>query len=287
MRSLKHIFILIPFLFSGVYIKAQEEAEKKAPDLTFTVKKLTDGSFELKSRLSLFENKIDYPVSGAIVNFTIGSADSLVRIENNVTDRNGYAYAFIKAGNHLKRDPDGVINATAAFAGDSKYEPAEAEATFTETRLTVLCEMVDTIKTVKVEAYKINADGTEAPLKEEAVTVSVQRMFSRLPIGEVTLDEEGKGSVEFPVNLPGDSVGNLQVVAFIADHEIYGNIEASTEIKWGIPKQQVLVTHRALWTQIAPLWMIVSLTILLIGVWAHYIYVIIQLIIVKLKGAKQ
>jgi hypothetical protein len=111
-------------------------------------------------------------------------------------------------------------------------------------------------------------------------------MFSRLPIGEVSLDETGKGSVEFPSDLPGDSLGNLQVVAFIAENESYGNIESATTVQWGKPKQTLSLTHRALWTQIAPMWMIVSLTFLLIGVWAHYVYVLAQILKIRIKGKK-
>jgi hypothetical protein len=38
---------------------------------------------------------------------------------------------------------------------------------------------------------------------------------------------------------------------------------------------------RELWTPIAPLWMIITLIIMLTGVWAHYIYAIIQLVLIK------
>jgi hypothetical protein len=287
MKSIKHILLsfllVLAFTFAG---KAQDtEVEKKAPDLIFTVMRLSDGGYELKSRLVILEKKIDYPVSGAKIDYTIG-ADSLITINGNITDNHGYAYAYIKPGVRIPRDKEGVITAIAAYEGSDVNEAASAEAIFTEARIKLTCEMVDTVKTAKVEAYKINADGSETPLSGETVTVSVQRMFSKLPIGDASLDESGVGTVEFPNDLPGDSTGNLQVIAFMSEHETFGNIESSVQAQWGIPKAKVLVTHRALWTQIAPMWMIVSLTILLIGVWAHYTYVIIQLIYIKIKGKK-
>jgi hypothetical protein len=283
LHILSSFLLVFAFTFTG---KAQDkEIEKKTPDLIFTVKKLSDGGFELKSRLVILEKKIDIPVSGAKIDFAIGT-DSPVTIDGNITDRNGYAYAFIKPGVKIPRDKDGIITVNATYAGSDLNEPASAEAIFTEARIKLTCEMVDTIKTAQVEAYKINADGSETPLSGETVTVSVQRMFSKLPIGDASLDEAGLGTVEFPNNLPGDSIGNLQVVAFISEHETYGSLETAVQAQWGIPKEKVLVTHRALWTQIAPMWMIVSLTILLIGVWAHYTYVAIQLIYIKIKGKK-
>lgn len=287
MRSMKiYIISILLILYLNPRLKAQDNGtEKKTPDLTLVVKKLTDGSFELKSRLSLFENRIDIPVAGSKVDFSIGS-DSLIRIEGNTTDKNGYAIAYIKPGVKIARSKEGIINATAEFSGDNQYEAATAEVVFTETRIAVSCELVDTIKTVMVEGYKIDASGNETPLSGESVTVSVQRMFSRLPIGDVSLDETGKGSLEFPSDLPGDSLGNLQVVAFIAENETFGNIESSVTVQWGKPKQPLSMIHRALWTQIAPMWMIVSLTFLLIGVWAHYVYVLAQIIKIKIKGKK-
>ncbi|HEX3006431.1 MAG TPA: hypothetical protein VHO90_02320, partial [Bacteroidales bacterium] len=91
MRSLKTIILAISVLLCVAPVKAQSDStEKKSPDLTFVVKKLSDGSFELKSRLSLFENRVDFPISGAQVDFALGT-DSLIKIEGNRTDKNGYA----------------------------------------------------------------------------------------------------------------------------------------------------------------------------------------------------
>jgi hypothetical protein len=49
----------------------------------------------------------------------------------------------------------------------------------------------------------------------------------------------------------------------------------------------VPVTHRALWTKIAPRWMIYSLSILLAGVWGHYMFAVISLIRIKIDADKK
>jgi len=276
--------ITIIFLLSAFNSNAQDSiAEKKAPDLTFVFKKIGEKGFELKARLSLFENRIDFPISGEKIKFILGS-DSIITIDGNITDKDGYAIAFINPGVKLPKNQEGIIVGRADFEGNMLYEPVQAEVSFIETKISLEFLLVDTIKTVKVTASKINKDDTESPLTGETVTISIQRMFSRLPISDVTIGDDGTATAEFPLKIPGDSLGNVDVVAFIAENEIYGNSESSDTIKWGIPKQEVLITHRALWTQIAPMWMIVSLTILLIGVWAHYLYVIIQLILVRNKN---
>ncbi len=120
------------------------------------------------------------------------------------------------------------------------------------------------------------------------MTVYVPRMFSLLPIGELTLDEAGTASIEFPSDLPGDKEGNYAVVAKVEENAIFGNVEKRETIKWGLPTDySIPVTHRALWTTIAPRWMIYSLSILLAGVWGHYLYAIISLIRIKIDAKRK
>jgi len=79
----------------------------------------------------------------------------------------------------------------------------------------------------------------------------------------------------------------VHVFARIEENEQFANIEVSQNHLWGIPSiHGVSGSHRALWTEIAPMWMIVTLTILLSGVWGNYIYVIIQLILIKRESKK-
>ena len=91
---------------------------------------------------------------------------------------------------------------------------------------------------------------------------------------------------EFPTSIIGDSLGNVLVISRLEDHYDYGNVEVSGEIKWAIPKKLLTAERpvRELWTPIAPLWMIITLIIMLSGVWGHYIYAIIQLI--KIRRSK-
>ena len=70
-------------------------------------------------------------------------------------------------------------------------------------------------------------------------------------------------TIEFPSDLPGDKEGNLVIIAKIEENATYGNVEKRETIKWGLPTDySVPVTHRALWTKIAPQWMIYTLSVL-------------------------
>jgi len=60
-------------------------------------------------------------------------------------------------------------------------------------------------------------------------------------------------------------------------------------INWGVHKQyyKAEVPSGKLWTPIAPLWMIITLIIMLAGVWAHYFYAVYELIMIKRLSKKE
>jgi hypothetical protein len=82
--------------------------------------------------------------------------------------------------------------------------------------------------------------------------------------------------------------GNLTIISKFEEHPVYGNVEVKAIKKWGVPaSNSVPVAHRALWTKTAPRWMIITLSILLTGVWGHYLFAIISLIRIKRESKKQ
>jgi hypothetical protein len=145
---------------------------------------------------------------------------------------------------------------------------------------------VDSIKTVTVTAQTLD-NGKEVPVSGETVSVFVPRMFSNLVIGELTLDDAGTASLEFPSDLPGGKDGNLTIVAAFIDNSTYGNVEKRETIHWGVATDYLPTSHRALWTQRAPRWMIYTLSVLLAGVWGHYIFAIISLIRIRIEAKRK
>jgi hypothetical protein len=131
-------------------------------------------------------------------------------------------------------------------------------------------------------------DGEAVPVPDEDVYVYVKRMFRDLPLAEDFLDENGEFVAEIPDDIPGDAEGNIEIIARFNDHYLFGTVENRQTIQWGVPTQyDFAVSERTLWTQIAPLWMIITLSILLTGVWGHYIYVVVQLIILRKIARKE
>lgn len=160
------------------------------------------------------------------------------------------------------------------------------ENTLKDVVLNMTLEEVDSIKTVTVTAHTF-VNGEEVPVTGETINVFVPRMFSNFVIGELTLDDSGTASIEFPSDLPGGKDGNLTIVAAFVDNSAFGNVEKRETVHWGIPTDYLPTSHRALWTQKAPNWMIYTLSVLLAGVWGHYLFAIVSLIRIKIDALRK
>jgi hypothetical protein len=123
----------------------------------------------------------------------------------------------------------------------------------------------------------------QIPVEEADVIFSVGGLFSQMPIEEATI-EDGEYEFEFPTDIPGDVNGNLTVYSIIEDHEEFGNVNQKKTIKWGVFTKQYKEEKNMLWSEAAPIWMYVVLTIMLVGVWANYVYTIINLFKIKKEG---
>jgi hypothetical protein len=173
-----------------------------------------------------------------------------------------------------------AVNITMILAGLILAFNTYAQDTFKDVVLNMTLTEVDSIKTVTVTATTTE-NGKEVPVAGETVSIFVPRMFSNLPVGDITLDDTGSGTIEFPPDIPGGKEGILTIVAAFIDNSTYGNVEERQEIHWGIPTDYLPTSHRALWTTRAPRWMIYTLSVLLAGVWGHYFFAIISLIRIK------
>lgn len=291
MKRIKTGFILlIVFLAGMVQSFAQNNAETPEPATTvlrFTCTSTSDDSIQLKSTITVKRDEGNTNLANAPVTFYSIEENGDLIIGEAKTDVHGVAKLKIPARNTYARNDQQMLTIKAMYAGNDKYEASDGEFGLKPAKLKVSFYEEDSIRYVKVEGTQLNADGTESPLGETDVVISVPKMFSMLKIAEVSLDTEGVGSAEFPRDIIGDSLGNLTVVASIEENDIFGNIQGSTDNNWGLHKYLISPDRpsRELWTPIAPLWMIITLIIMLLGVWGHYVYAMVQLFMIN-KSSK-
>ena len=138
-----------------------------------------------------------------------------------------------------------------------------------------------------ITAYSIDGQGEKIPVEELTINVGVQRLYSVLGLDEIDTDEDGVAELEIPDNIPGDAEGNITFVASIEDHDEFGTVTKKASASWGVPvSYEVEPLPRQLFTDEAPLWMIASVFVILLGAWYHFFLSISKLIKLKKAGSE-
>ncbi len=134
-----------------------------------------------------------------------------------------------------------------------------------------------------LKAYTLDSLKTKTPIEEIDVIFSVGGMLSKMPIEEASV-EDGEYEFEFPANISGDKDGNVDVYVVVEDNDDFGNVIQKKNVNWGKLDKLTAENENTLWSEAAPIWMYLVLTILLVGVWANYAYSIKNLLKIKKEG---
>lgn len=282
--------LLLAIFFSPGFLRAEETPDSAAPAPPETRMKLAylclHDSATLTATLSVSRDGNLLALENAIIEFSSvsGSGDATL-LGKAQTTQEGIAVLTIPTAG-LPADKDGLITYRASFRETPAYPAAEESIAAKPIMIRLFFSIVDSVKTLQVTAVTRDEKGQEKPVAGENIMIYVPRLFSLLKIGEIALDETGTGTLEFPKEIVGDTLGNLTVIARLEEHDIYGFAQGKNVINWGVHKQyyKAEVPSRELWTPIAPMWMIITLIIMLLGVWAHYVYAVYELIMIKRIG---
>lgn len=263
-----------------------QEKEPIEPVMELMFLKDTDGKIHLKATMVDYVNRLPVPLPGLEISFKAGY-DPEVLLGKLTTNADGKAELILDEDTSWPGFEEGEVIFRSEFEGTDDVLYAESEVYIAPVNLEMELSIIDSVRYVSLRAYTLS-DGEEVPVADEDIYVYVKRMFSDLPVGEDFLDENGEFEVEFPGDIPGDWDGVIEIVGRFNDHYMFGTVEKREEAKWGIPTRHHLPeTQRTLWTQIAPMWMIITLSIMLLGVWGHYTYVIITLFRIKREARKE
>lgn len=285
----KYILYTIVLLSSLILFPPTTFSQEKttiSPSLQLQYFKNTDGQRFLQSGLTYSKNRMEIPLAGMEISFYTGTQKK-TPIGSVVTDNKGIARLELSNDIKLPFESGGKWAFSSEYKGNDTISTGSSEITIGDVALEMTLSMADSIKTISLNA-SVKENGKNIPVSGEIVKIYVPRMFSLLPIGEVTLDEKGTGSLEFPNDLPGDKDGSLTIISRFEENEKFGNVEKLSQIKWGKPTvYSEPSTHRALWTKTPPMWMIITLSILLAGVWGHYLFALISLIRIKMDAKRE
>jgi hypothetical protein len=291
MKRIKSGILLVVLCFGALFQGyTQNDADSLGPAATvlrFTCTNTSDDSVQLKSIVTVKRETGNTNLANAPVSFYALGTESPMLIKEVKTDVHGCAILKLPARNNFVRNDLQQFTFKAEYKGNDKFEASEAEFSIKPAKLKVSFYEEDSVRFVKVEGTQLNANGSETSIGAVDLIISVPKMFSMLKVAEISLDSTGIGTAEFPRDIIGDSLGNLTVVAFIEENDVFGTVQGSSTNNWGLHKHLISPDRpsRELWTPIAPLWMIVTLIIMLLGVWGHYMYAVFQLVMIK-KSSK-
>ena len=284
-KILQTLLLLLLLSLNSLFSFSQEKL-KISPYIQLQYFKDNDENSFLKTTLTYSRNRMELPVPGMKIIFYSGSEKKAMLAEI-ITDDKGVAIYNLNHKSDFLVNKSGLWPFGSVFNGNDTIESGISELLIRDVNLIMRLTVIDSIKTIGLNAKKMEK-GKEIPVSGEKVTLYVPRMFSLLPIGEATLDESGSASVEFPATLPGDKEGNITIIARFEENAEFGNIEKKSTLKWGLPSTySVPAGHRALWTKTAPRWMIYTLSVLLAGVWGHYLFALISLIRIRIAAKKK
>ena len=278
------IIVLMILLFgtsrTGLAVFASQDESKVSPDFYFSCVQ-NNQEFILRARMSYWTGERDVFISGAMVVFYSMDGEDPRQLEAVPTDMNGEVeFRILKESERLIRVEDNYTF-RALFKGNHLYKTSEDMVEMRSLNMNLEFIEIDSVKTIVAEAFEMDMEGNPIPLEETDVYFYAPRSFSLLPLGEEWF-EEGRAQLNFPTSLPGDSIGNLTIIARIEDHELYGNVETVAIKDWGLAMPHVVIERRrGLGDTDAPLWMVYTLIVLLSIVWFHYMYVFYLMIKIK------
>ena len=141
-------------------------------------------------------------------------------------------------------------------------------------------------KTLETYAFSTK-DNITKPEPNVELALQVKRYFGKLQLGEA-LNTDANGKLTFKINekLPADTVGNITFIVSPTNKELYGDAETVITLQMGTKNGvPALNAKRAIWNvvQKAPLWILLTYTIGVLGVWSVLGYIIFQLVILRKK----
>lgn len=164
--------------------------------------------------------------------------------------------------------------------------PEQQLKTF-EGNVELAIRMVDSAHLIIVKAE--NAEGNDRkPIEGLGITVFAKRYFRDLILNENDLitDASGEVSLTFPTDLPGDSMGNVMVIAKVTAG-ISDTVLATAQVAWGKPFVfKNPRSERSLWnsTWMAPWWLLLSYFGVVLGVWGTIFYIVVEVGKIKRIG---
>ncbi len=256
------------------------QAQKSESSIQLSFSKKTDNSKIVNALVMGKKSGEKFsPAKNAHISFYAKKEKELVLITKSITDGQGKTNALLPKD--LPLDTGRYFGITVKLENDSVYENSEEELRLKDVNLAIQLNPHDTARIMTATVTEITADGNVKGVKDVPINFYVQRLFGIMPAAEehtVNTNEKGEAVFSFPKGIPGDTAGNMTVVARIDDNDMYGTVESQSPCAWGkvVPLEKDPFP-REIWGAQAPWGLIITLSILYGGVWFCYFFMFFQL----------
>ena len=246
-----------------------------SPSLVATIKTKVDRSYER--------------VSGVAVRFYQGAKEDGAFLGKAVSGKDGTATFLLPEDVRDSLIGPGSFLFTAAIENDKRFRDKEKDLEFKRAKTELTFRIEEGKRYVQYEVTAPDSSGEYRPVEDVEAQIYVKRMFGLLPVSESyeSTDSEGRLTVEFPEDLPGDGEGYVTIIGKIEDHDDYGTLVNARKIAWGLPLQEeAKEVKRELWSARAnaPIPLVIVVNVILLGIWGLFVYILIQLFKIRKLG---
>ena len=199
------------------------------------------------------------------------------------TDINGEAKLIIEGKYILPKDEKGYSYIVAKFDGNDSLRSSKKQLKFMDLSVDLSFKEEDSIRYVIVKTTWTDPEGNKVDIEDIEIIMGVERLYSILDLEKSTTEADGIAKIEFPQDIPGDSLGSVTVQIKINEDRKFGTITKSAKIDWGtIVDYSIAKNGRSLFGEQAPMWMIIAVIVILAGAWFNFILAIIK--VSRIKG---
>lgn len=179
------------------------------------------------------------PVAGINLQFYITDEQDSNSLGKATTNEKGIATIFIPPSAKSEWMKSETTQFLAKSETTAEYDSTKATAEVTKSKI-----RIDTGADKKIMATLLSLkNGSWVPVSGVDMVLAVKRLNADLLVDQNpthTTDSLGVASTDYSlIDLPGDSVGNVILIAKLEDNDLYGNLTSERSVPWGVPASYI------------------------------------------------
>ncbi len=285
------LFLIIGFLPVPLVLRSQDTAQL-AVRLSVQFRSEADRSMNITATAGAKINSRLSPVPGLLIKFYLDEESENNLIGDSHTDSNGKAAVSIPASLLSKWNESDEHTLIASSPDTLQFSSSSNDITVGKGKIVIDTFGESNSHSIQVTALSKSNDGW-IPIKDMEILLGVKRLDGSVlkftEDGSFTTDSSGKVIVELTdTTIKGDEDGKITLLAKCEDNDDFGTIISEKEVYWGKKTEfkSDFFQNRTLWSTRfrTPIWLLVLVYGMSIGIWATIFYVFRQIYKIKKAG---